>query len=76
MTTWTINAVQGLAALIGITFGAIPLVQFLTTGAAGSLWALLFDDTTGTIGWAGPLAVVAVATLVITVLQRSPGDRA
>ena len=69
MTSKTINAAQGAAALIGITLGAIPMVQYLLRGTAGSVWKLLGTGT-GTAAWAGPLAVVLAALVAITVLER------
>lgn len=69
MSSKAINAWQGAVGLVGITLGAIPLVMFLVRGAAGSVWQLV-GDAEGTLGWAGPLAVVLVAVAVIAALER------
>ena len=70
MTTKTINTWQGVAALVGITLGSIPLVQVLLTDAVGSVWALLLDEAGQTAAWPGPLVVVVVAIAVIALLER------
>ncbi len=39
MTSKTINAWQGVVAFVGITLGAIPLVQLILRGRTGSVGA-------------------------------------
>lgn len=65
----TIDGLQGLAALVGITLGAIPLVRWVAQGRHGGLFRWLFGDHSGAMGFAAPLMVIAVAIGVIAALE-------
>jgi hypothetical protein len=47
MVRTTVDAWQGVLALVGITLGVIPLIQKLLTGSTGSLWQLLVGGGEG-----------------------------
>lgn len=55
---------QGVAALLGITFGALPLVQVLFGGRPG-LWRLAIGDDAGILVWVLPLIVTVLAVVAI-----------
>jgi hypothetical protein len=66
----TIQASEGVLALVGITLGAVPLVQRLLTGSTGSLWQLLPGGGTSTAALVAALVVVLSAMVGIAVLER------
>lgn len=65
----SIDGVQGLVALAGITFGAIPLVRWVASGEHGGLFRWLFGEHTGAMGLGAPLIVILVAVGAVAALE-------
>lgn len=67
--TRTIDGIQGIVALAGISFGLIPLVRWIFSGEHGGLFRWAFGTPTGTMGYLAPLAVIAVLIGLIALLE-------
>ena len=65
----SINTLQSVAALVGITLGVLPLIG-LIVGRGPGLWAALIGDRTGSIWWL-PAGVVMACTIAIAALERT-----
>lgn len=70
----TIDGLQGLTALLGITLGVLPLIQALVGGHPGLLRLVLGEDA-GSMTYAAPIAVVVVIAVVIAVLEGTKRRR-
>lgn len=70
----TIDGLQGLTALLGITLGVLPLIQVLVGGHPGLLRVVL-DEDAGSMIYAVPIAVVVVMAVVIAVLEGTKRRR-
>lgn len=62
---------QGVAAFVGITLGAIPLVQRMLTDATGSLWQLLPGGGEGTPALVAAVVVLVGAIGAVALLERA-----
>ena len=69
MTAKTADAWQGLAGLIGITLGVIPLVM-MVFGSSNGVWSLVLDDSAGALRWVCPLLVLLGGVTAIAILER------
>jgi uncharacterized membrane protein len=65
----TIEGVQGVVLLAAIPTGLIPLVTFIASGEHGRVFRWFFGERTGTMGYLLPALVLAVAIVVIGVLE-------
>lgn len=68
-TKRSVTTAQGVAALVGITLGVIPLVGVLI-GRGPGLWTRLVGDTGSAVWWL-PGVVVVACVVAIAVLERS-----
>lgn len=71
MSTRTVDGMQGLVALIGITLGVIPLVRAAYGGGPGWLLGWLPGMEGGATTYVVPIVIVVVAVAVMGVLERS-----
>lgn len=60
--------VQGLAALLGITLGVVPLLQMLFQGRPG-LWKFVLGDAPGSVGYVLPAAILFGAIVVVALTE-------
>ncbi len=67
--TRSFDGLQGACALIGITFGGIPLIRWTITGEHGALFRWIFGNTSGSMAYVAPLVVIAAAVGVIAALE-------
>jgi len=63
------NTLQGVAALVGITLGVIPLIG-LAVGRGPGLWTALIGERGGSSWWL-PAAVVVACIAALAVLEHS-----
>ena len=65
----TIDGLQGLAALLGITFGVIPLARVLFGAGPGALSRWLLGQPAGPMAYLLPIIVVVIIVAVIAALE-------
>lgn len=66
----SLDVLQGIVALGGITLGAIPLVGLVLGGGDGGLLGRVFGwSASGSLAWVLPVVVIAVAIGVIAMLE-------
>jgi hypothetical protein len=70
MTTGAVNGLQGLAALIGITFGLLPLAKLWFGASPQTIWTRLLGTMPDTSVYALAGGTVVVALVAITRLER------
>lgn len=63
------DGLQGGVALIGITVGVIPLIQFLLGADQSAVFRWIFGQPVGSMAYVLPAAVIAVAVGVIAALE-------
>ncbi|MCO1582693.1 hypothetical protein M8C13_43805 [Crossiella sp. SN42] len=68
-TVSAVEGAQGVIALIGITLGAVPLVRWLIEEQHSGPFRWIFGELTGTMGYLGPLLVIAAAIGLIALLE-------
>lgn len=68
--TRVIDGLQGIAALIGITLGLIPLVWWALDGQHSAIFRWVFGAPSGSMAYVVPLVVIAVVIGFIAVLER------
>ncbi|MFG1927889.1 hypothetical protein [Cryptosporangium sp. NPDC048952] len=66
----TIDGWQGFLALIGVSLGVIPLVQYAIGVRRGGLLRFVLGDDPGAALWIVPLVILAVVAVVILLLER------
>lgn len=62
------DGVQGVAAVVGITLGVIPLLQMVFSGRPGLLKFVLGNDP-GVIGYVVPAAILLIAVAAVAVTE-------
>ncbi|MFP5023046.1 hypothetical protein [Pseudonocardia phyllosphaerae] len=62
------EGLQGLAGLIAVTLGLIPLGQLVFTGRIGSIWGALLGGQPS-LPWLGPVIVLVLAVAAIAGLE-------
>ncbi|WP_216215834.1 hypothetical protein [Amycolatopsis aidingensis] len=67
--TKAIDGLEGLVGLAGVTLGVIPFGGWVIAKEHSGPFRWLFGEQTGAMGYVAPLVVVAVAALLITVLE-------
>ncbi|QFU89759.1 hypothetical protein [Amycolatopsis sp. YIM 10] len=65
----TIEGAQGLVIIVAIPLGIIPLVRWIFSEDHGGLFRWFFGDLSGAMGYAAPIIVLAVAFLIIAILE-------
>lgn len=61
---------EALAAIIGITFGVVPLIRAMFGSGPGLWWRWLVGDPPPTLWWLLPLGVAVVAISAVTYFDR------
>lgn len=74
MNRSTSNAIQGVAAVIGITLGAIPLVTVLIFDGGPGLWTRVLPDNFSP-AWLIPLITLTICIAAIVIFSRASNDK-
>jgi uncharacterized membrane protein YeiB len=68
--TRSLDVLQGMSALGGITLGLIPLVGLVVGAESGGLLGRIFGwSPSGSLAWVLPVVIIAVAIGVIAILE-------
>lgn len=65
----TLDALQGVVAIVGITVGVIPLVRWTLHGEHGGAFQLLFGSPDAPMAYTIPLLVIAAGVALIALLE-------
>ncbi|TQN27850.1 hypothetical protein FHX37_4581 [Haloactinospora alba] len=67
----TLDALQGVVAIAGITVGVIPLALWMLNGKHSGAFRLLFGSPDAPIAYTIPLLVIAACVALIALLERA-----
>ncbi|AXB41842.1 hypothetical protein [Amycolatopsis albispora] len=65
----TIEGAQTLVIIVAIPLGLIPLIRWILSEDHGGLFRWFFGSLSGVLGYAAPIIVLAVAFLLVMLLE-------
>lgn len=68
--TPAVDGLQGVAGLVGITVGAIPLLRWAVEREHGAIFRWIFGNPSGAMGYVAPLLVIVATIGFVAALER------